>query len=94
MRLIDADVLDGLIEEEFDGVCVYDVSPSQAVYDFQDIVCRAPTAKALPLDWLYQRLSDRKKNLFPYHNERELGKLECLEELMDCLRDRIMEDNK
>lgn len=30
------------IEKEFDGVCVYDVSPSQAVTDFIEIVDRQP----------------------------------------------------
>lgn len=30
------------IEKEFDGVCVYDVSPSQAVADFVEIVDRQP----------------------------------------------------
>lgn len=30
------------IEKEFDGVCVYDVSPSQAIADFVDIVDRQP----------------------------------------------------
>lgn len=30
------------IEKEFDGVCTYDVSPSQAVQDFTDIVDRQP----------------------------------------------------
>lgn len=30
------------IEKEFDGVCVYDVSPSQAVNDFVEIVDRQP----------------------------------------------------
>lgn len=30
------------IEKEFDGVCVYDVSPSQAINDFVQIVNRQP----------------------------------------------------
>ena len=30
------------IEKEFDGVCTYDVSPSQVVQDFTDIVDRQP----------------------------------------------------
>lgn len=30
------------IEKEFDGMCVYDVSPSQAVADFVEIVDRQP----------------------------------------------------
>lgn len=30
------------IEKEFEGVCVYDVSPSQAVNDFVEIVDRQP----------------------------------------------------
>lgn len=30
------------IEKEFDGVCVYDVSPSQAINDFVQIVDRQP----------------------------------------------------
>jgi len=42
-RYIDADALNAAIEEWFDGACVYDVSPSEAVYDFQSIVDEQPT---------------------------------------------------
>lgn len=42
-RLIDADALNIAIEEDFDGVCVYDVSPYEAVNDMQSIVDRQPT---------------------------------------------------
>ena len=42
-RYIDADSLNVAIEKWFDGVCVYDVSPSEAVYDFQSIVDEQPT---------------------------------------------------
>ena len=40
--MIDEKKLIADIEEEFDGVCSYDVSPSQAVQDFTDIVDRQP----------------------------------------------------
>jgi len=43
MRPIDADALNAAIEAWFDGACVYDVSPSEAVYDFQSIVDEQPT---------------------------------------------------
>lgn len=43
MRTIDADALNIAIEEWFDGVCVYDVDPSEAVNDFQSIVDEQPT---------------------------------------------------
>lgn len=36
------------IEKEFDGVCVYDVSPSQAVNDFVEIVDRQPKVGWIP----------------------------------------------
>ena len=42
-RYIEADALNAAIEEWFDGVCVYDVSPSEAVNDFQSIVDEQPT---------------------------------------------------
>ena len=42
-RYIDADTLNAAIEKWFDGVCVYDVSPSEAVNDFQSIVDEQPT---------------------------------------------------
>ena len=42
-RYIDADALNAAIEKWFDGVCVYDVSPSEAVNDFQSIVDEQPT---------------------------------------------------
>ena len=43
LRYIEADALNAAIEEWFDGVCVYDVSPSEAVNDFQSIVDEQPT---------------------------------------------------
>lgn len=43
MRLIDADALNEDIERDFDGVCVYDVTQSEVVSDFQNIVDRQPT---------------------------------------------------
>jgi len=42
-RYIDADALNAAIEKWFDGVCVYDVSPDEAVNDFQSIVDEQPT---------------------------------------------------
>ena len=48
-RLKDADVLCKLIEEEFDGVCVYAVTSSEAISDFQWIVDIAPTVDAEPI---------------------------------------------
>ena len=45
-RPIDADALNAAIEKWFDGVCVYDVSPSEAVNDFQSIVEEQPTITA------------------------------------------------
>ena len=49
MRLISANELYRLIEEEFDGVCVYDVEPSEAIDHFQSIVDRATTVDAEPI---------------------------------------------
>ena len=49
MRLINADELYKLIEDYFDGVCVYDAEPSEAVNDFQHIVDLAPTVDAEPI---------------------------------------------
>ena len=43
-RLIDADNLNDAIEEFFKEVCGYDVSPNEAVMDFQSIVDEQPTA--------------------------------------------------
>ena len=37
-RLIDADALCARIENEFDGVCVYDVSGNEAAREFCDMV--------------------------------------------------------
>jgi len=48
-RLISANELYRLIEEEFDGVCVYDVESFEAVNDFQSIVDRATTVDAEPV---------------------------------------------
>ena len=52
MRLIDADTLCVHIEEEFDGVCVYDVSGNEAAREFCDMVDIAPTIDAIPVEWL------------------------------------------
>lgn len=49
MRLIDAEELGEKIEEEFDGICAYDVSPDEAVNDFQDIVDSCKTIDAAPV---------------------------------------------
>lgn len=48
MRLIDADALMIAVEKEFEGVCVYDVPPSEAVSDFERIVDNMPTIAGLP----------------------------------------------
>lgn len=40
--MIDEKKLIEAIEKEFEGVCVYDVSPSQAIADFVDIVDKQP----------------------------------------------------
>lgn len=48
MRLIDADALLIAVEKDFEGVCVYDVPPSEAVSDFERIVDQMPTIAGLP----------------------------------------------
>ena len=55
MRLIDGDALCVHIEEEFDGVCVYDVSGNEAAREFCDMVDIAPTIDAIPVEWLKQK---------------------------------------
>lgn len=52
IRLIDADTLCKIIESEFDGVCVYDVSGREAASDFCNIVDIAPTIDAIPVEWI------------------------------------------
>ena len=58
------------IEKEFDGVCVYDVSPSQAVADFVEIVDRQPKvgewipcSQLLPLDGVNVLITDEYNNM-------------------------------
>lgn len=48
MRLIDADALMIAVEKEFEGCCVYDVSPSEAVSDIERIVDSMPTIAGTP----------------------------------------------
>ena len=48
-RYIDADELKKLTEEEFKGVCVYEVSPDEAVSDFCDVVDNCPSADVAPV---------------------------------------------
>ena len=55
-RYIDADELNKMIEAEFEGVTVYDVSPNEAVSDFQNIVDSCKTVDAAPVvhgHWIY-----------------------------------------
>lgn len=47
MELIERSALNEAIEEFFDGVCVYDVTPFEAVYDFQSIVNAMPAVDAV-----------------------------------------------
>lgn len=47
--LISRAVLNNAIEQEYDGVCVYDVSGSQAISDFQTIVDIQPAVDAVPV---------------------------------------------
>ena len=57
-RYIDVDELKKLIEEEFNGVCVYDVSPDEAISDFCDAVDNCPSADVAPVvhgHWKYER---------------------------------------
>lgn len=48
-RYIDADILAELVEEEFDGLVVYDVPPDEAVADFCDIIDSCPTIDVAPV---------------------------------------------
>ena len=52
MRLIDADALMEYIGDEFDGVCVYDVSGNEAAREFCGMVDIAPTIDAIPVTCL------------------------------------------
>lgn len=45
--LIDSDDLSQAVEKWFDGVCVYDVPPSEAVSDFQSIIDSVPVVDAV-----------------------------------------------
>lgn len=54
-RLIDADALCTHIENEFDGVCVYDVSGNEAAREFCVMVDIAPTIDAIPVEWLRKK---------------------------------------
>ena len=52
MRLIDADALETRVEAEFDGVCVYDVSGTEAAQDFCDIIDTALTIDVIPVSFV------------------------------------------
>ena len=56
MRLVDADALCTHIENEFDGVYVYDVSGNEAAREFCDMVDIAPTIDAIPVEWLREKM--------------------------------------
>jgi hypothetical protein len=59
------------IEEEFDGVCVYDVSGNEAAREFCDIVDVAPTIDAIPVEWLREKIDGYASRL----RSRELDSL-------------------
>lgn len=48
-RYIDADILAEMVEEEFDGLVVYDVAPDEAVDDICDIINSCPTVDVAPV---------------------------------------------
>lgn len=55
-RYIDADILAEMVEEEFDGLVVYDVAPDEAVDDICDIINSCPTVDVAPIvhgHWIY-----------------------------------------
>lgn len=57
-RLVNTDDLYELIDKHFDGVRVYDVFSSDAVYDFHRIVDSTPTVDAEPVrhgHWVYYK---------------------------------------
>lgn len=62
------------IEREFDGICVYDVSPSQAVSDFIEIVDRQPLAECVPLSEIYRVIAGHSN----YHGDNILAALTCV----------------
>ena len=47
--LISRAVLNDYIEKEYDGVCVYDVSGTEVIRDFQNIVDIQPAVDAVPV---------------------------------------------
>ena len=61
MRLIDADALCTHIENEFDGVCVYDVSGNEAAREFCDMVDIAPAIDAIPVEWIQAQVENEKR---------------------------------
>lgn len=62
MKLVDADCLYKIIEEEFDGCCVYDVTPSEAISDLQYIVDMAPEVEAIPIKWIEEKIKHMKQD--------------------------------
>lgn len=62
------------IEREFDGVCTYDVSPSQAVSDFIEIVDRQPPEECVPLSEVYRVIAGHSN----YHGDNILAALTCV----------------
>ena len=65
-RYVDVEALNAAIEEWFDGVCVYDVSPSEAVNDFQSIVDEQPTISPDEVRGVWKWKKDIKQNCAYY----------------------------
>lgn len=66
MRLIDVDKLEKAIDDFFEEICVYDVSPNEAVEDFQNIVNDIETIEFRPRgEW--QEAPYVKNAIVPYY---------------------------
>lgn len=87
MRLIDSDALYTAIENEFDGVCVYDVSQSEVISDFERVVDNVPTINAIPVDSLLEYIEAQRSSVSPCEDARDAGYLDCLDNLREAILD-------
>ena len=54
-------------EAYFSGVCVYDVSESEVINDFEKVIDAVPTADVVPIHHGHWTEIDHSKNLGDYH---------------------------
>lgn len=83
MRLIDADEAIRLVNEEFNGVCVYDVSASRVIDDFENIIDKTPTINSQGI--VNEKLIEKLKSDISWLEQGCTTELEIVEHIKEAI---------